>query len=275
MNEDDLKKVLEFQRKFLIEGGKTLINGELVDIDGMEKMIGRNKMVVNSFKAREQWGWGKVIWHGLDPDEWWDLPKEPRSISMISTGGLNYYYGRDFLESTMGRLREDFGLKHVWLSHPGSWTIYDSDLLPKKGGFDAYRDYVGKSAIFFNPTRESPMPRARTEAMLSGCCIITTAYQDADKFINFDTRAMWADSEGIKDYLEKIDAVIDTDGINGIIIPESPLAVAALINYLIHDNFKTALKIGQEGKKTARKLFSKERYDNAWIELLNKTLEKK
>jgi len=274
MDEDDRKSTLEYQRKFLVEGGKTIINQEVEEIGGMEKIIGRNKMVVNSFKAREQWGWGKVIWHGLDPKEWWDLPKEPRSVSMVSTGGLNYYYGRDFLDSMMARLKEEFGLGHVWLSHPASWTIYDSDLLSTEGGFAAYRDYLGRSAIFFNPTRESPMPRSRTEAMLSGCCVITSPFQDADKFINFDTRGLWADSEGVRDFLLKVHDVIDTKGINGIIIPENPLAVAALINYLLYDNFKACLRIGQEGKKTAMKLFSKERYDQEWTKLLKDTIKK-
>ena len=240
----------------------------------MEKLIGKNKMVVNSFKAREQWGWGKVIWHGLDPNDWLDLPKEPRSVTMISTGGLDYYYGRDFLNSTIQRLKEDFGLNHVWLSHPGSWTIYDSDSLPEKGGFYAYKEYLGRSAIYFNPTRESPMPRSRTEAMLSGCCVLTTPYHDADKFINFDTREIWSNSEGVVDYLTRVDELINTDGINGIIIPENPLAVASLINYLIYDNYSVCHKIGQEGKKTALKLFSKTKYDQKWQDLLQETIKK-
>ena len=274
MDENDRKKVLEYQKKFLINGGKTIINQELVEIEGMEKLIGKNKMVVNSFNAREQWGWGKVIWHGLDPNDWLDLPKEPRSVTMISTGGLDYYYGRDFLNSTIQRLKEDFGLNHVWLSHPGSWTIYDSDSLPEKGGFYAYKEYLGRSAIYFNPTRESPMPRSRTEAMLSGCCVLTTPYHDADKFINFDTREIWSNSEGVVDYLTRVDELINTDGINGIIIPENPLAVASLINYLIYDNYSVCHKIGQEGKKTALKLFSKTKYDQKWQDLLQEIIKK-
>ena len=165
-DDNDRKKVLEYQAKFLIEGGKTILNGETVEIEGMEKLIGKNKMVVNSFKAREQWGWGKVIWHGLDPDEWWDLPKEPRSVTMISMAGLDYYYGRDFLNSTIARCNEDYGIRHTWISHPGSWIIHDSNIFSQRGGFDAYRDYLGRSMIYFNPTRESPMPRSRTEAFL-------------------------------------------------------------------------------------------------------------
>ena len=274
INEDDRKKALEFQRKFLVEGGKTLSGGEILEIDGMEKMVGRNKMVVNSFKAREQWGWGKVIWHGLNPDDWLDLPKEPRSVSMISTAGLDYYYGRDFLNSMMNRLSEDFRLKHTWISHPGSWTIYDSDLLGKEGGFTAYRNELGRSMVFFNPTRESPMPRSRTEAMFSGCCIVTTPHHDANKFINLDVSSFWKESEGIKEFIAKVDEYIFTEGVNGIIIPENPLAVAALINHLVYDIPETTVKIGQCGKETAKKLFNQKRYNDDWTELLKSEIKK-
>ena len=269
-----LEDILEYEKKFLIEGGKTTISGEIVEIEGMERMIGRNKMVVNSFRSREQWGFGKVIWHGLDPNDWWDLPKSPRSVSMISTGGLDYYYGRDFLSSTVNRLREDYGLKHTWISHPGSWTIYDSPVFAERGGWDTYREFLGRSLIFFNPTRQSCMPRARTEAMLSGCCVLTTGYQDEVKFINLDVRDVWANSEGVKDYLEKVDKYLTSTEITGIIVPENPLAVASLINHLIYKHPDKALEIGQNGKKLAKRIFSKERFDNEWTKLIYREIEK-
>ena len=275
IDDNESKEALEFQTNFLINGGKTLMGGELVEIGGMKKMIGDNKMVVNSLKAREQWGWGKMIWHGLDPDEWWDLPKEARSVTQVSAGGLDYYYGRDFLNTTITRLKEDFGMKHIWISHPNSWTLYDHPRLGEIGGFNAYRDYLGRSLIYFNPTKESPMPRSRTEAMLSGCCVLTTPWHDADKFINFDTRKIWANSEGIKDFISNVDDFLDTDGINGIIVPENPLAVAALIYHLTNYKFQTALKIGRRGKETAKLIFNKKRYDENWTEYIKQTLEAK
>jgi hypothetical protein len=272
LNNAELKDTLEYQRKFLVNGGKTTIDGEIVEIEGMKKILGDNTVVVNSHKSKEQWECGKVIIHGLDPEEWWDLPKSPRSVSMISTGGLDYYYGRDFLNSTINRLAEDYGLKHTWISHPGSWTIWDSPILAKDGGWDAYRDFLGRSMIFFNPTRESCMPRSRTEAMLSGCCILTTAYQDEDQFITGDIRPLWTSSSGVKDFISNVDSCIKEVEINGFIVPENPLAVSSLINYLIYDNPKECLRIGQRGKQTAIKLFNKERFDRNWRQLLEKEI---
>ena len=46
----------------------------------IKDLVGDNFMVVNSNEASTQWGWGHTIVHGLDPDEWWDLPKEPRCV---------------------------------------------------------------------------------------------------------------------------------------------------------------------------------------------------
>jgi glycosyltransferase involved in cell wall biosynthesis len=85
------------------------------------------------------------------------------------------------------------------------------------------------------------MSRGRTEAMLSGCCIITTPTQDTTRFIKH--------------------------GENGFIITRTPVEVANLIEKLLYD-YKTAIKIGQAGKKTAIKEFSGERYRNTWRNFL-------
>jgi glycosyltransferase involved in cell wall biosynthesis len=264
---DNEKDNIEFQKDFLINGGKTRIGEEIVDIEGMKSLIGNNTMVVNSYEARKQWGFGKVIWHGLDSSEWFDNPKELRSITQLSPAGLDWYYNRDLLSSTMSRLREDFGIKHVWMSGSNGWSPDQHPRFGEMGGFWSYRDYMSRSLVYFNPTKESPMPRSRTEAMLSGCCIVTTGGQDVEKFINFDTRKIWSISTGIKHFLDQVDELIQEDGINGIIVPENPLAIAALINYLFN-HYKLAVKIGQEGKKTAQVIFSQERYNKDWTELL-------
>ena len=81
------------------------------------------------------------------------------------------------------------------------------------------------------------MSRGRSEAMLSGCCVITTPWHDADKFI--------------------------INGKNGFIMPRNPKVVADMIEGLIYD-YKTAIRIGQEGKKTAIKEFNGGRYRKKW-----------
>lgn len=195
-------------------------------------------IVFNSHKAQKQWGFENdpravTIWHGLDQEEWFDLPKEPRVVTMISNGGLDMYYDRLFLKYVKEALEEQ-DILHCHITVDAAFK-----------NFDEYRTFLGHSLVYFNPTRESPMPRARTEAMLSGCCVVTTPHQDADMFIK--------------------------SGENGILVTRSPGMVAKLIAGLIFD-YKNAITIGQAGKKTALELFSGERYRKEWRELLEKVI---
>lgn len=196
-------------------------------VDKVKELIGDNYIVVNSNTAAKQWGMGKVIIHGMDPAEWFDLPKEPRVVTMISPGGLPAYYDRTFLDNVREALAEK-DIQHCHIT-----VDYNAE------SFDEYREFLGRSLVYFNPTRESPMPRSRTEAMLSGCCVITTPYQDADTFIE--------------------------DGYNGFLVGRDPNYVAELCEKLLA-NPKLALEIGQRGKQTATEKFAPARYQQDWKE---------
>jgi glycosyltransferase involved in cell wall biosynthesis len=150
---------------------------------------------------------------------------------------LDDYYDRVFLDSVKELLREkhDIELCHITVD----WQAEN---------WDDYRKFLGTSLVYVNLTKESPMPRSRTEAMLSGCCVITTPFQDADKFI--------------------------VDGVNGFIIKRDPEQVVERIKWCL-DNQAEAIKIGQNGKKTAQTLFSRERYKKDWKALLEKVLNRK
>jgi glycosyltransferase involved in cell wall biosynthesis len=204
-------------------------------IDKVNELVGDNYLIVNSHRALNQWGWqdnprARTIIHGMDPAEWFDLPKEPRVITMISPGGLPAYYDRPFLNYIKEGLQEE-GVEHCHI------TV---DFMARS--FNEYRDFLGRSLIYVNPTKESPMPRARTEAMLSGCCVLTTPSQDADTFIK--------------------------NGVNGFLIPRNPKAVVDLCLELLND-YKRTVAIGQAGKATAKQLFGMARYQNEWQDYLN------
>ena len=204
-------------------------------IEKCKEAIGDNIMISNSRQAAKEWGFGGSIIHGMPEDEWFDLPKEPRVVTMISPGGLDKYYDRAFLKAVK-ELLEEKDISHCHITVDAQFK-----------NFDEYREFLGRSLLYFNPTRESPMPRARTEAMLSGCCVITTPHHDADEFIE--------------------------DGVNGFLVPRTPTKVVALIEELLND-YKKAIKVGQAGKKMAQGIFSIERYQQDWIKFINSTLEK-
>lgn len=203
-------------------------------IDFVEKAAQGNYMVVNSEQAGRMWGFGTPIIHGLDPDEWWDLPKEPRVVTMISPGGLPKYYDRALFDAVQERLAE-MNITLVQISV--DWVAKD---------WDDYRRFLGKSLVYFNPTRESPMPRSRTEAMLSGCCVVTTSNHDINKYI--------------------------MNGYNGFLVPRSPERIAKMIEFLIRD-FNLAVEVGQRGKATAQKYLHTARYQNDWKKFIDYVID--
>jgi hypothetical protein len=203
----------------------------------MKILIGDNHVVYNSHRAQEMWekngpmgASSRTIIHGMDPDEWWDLPKEPRVITTLSPGGLPKYYNRGLLSEVQGRLKER-GIAHVWIG--SDWS---------SSGFDDYRDFVGRSLVYFNPTLESPMPRSRTEAMLSGCAVVSLPNHGAEQFIEH--------------------------GVNGIHVPNNPEVCADVLELLVRDNYKAAIAMGARGKTTAREIFSSSRFQKEWSDLL-------
>ena len=211
-------------------------------IDFIKKMTKGTTMVCNSFEARKQWGWGTTIIHGLNPDNWWDLPKEPRCVTVLSPAGMEKAYRRLFL-TTVKRLLSDMKV-------PFTWVGVDR----KCDSFDEYRDFLGRSLVFFMPTWQSPRPRARTEAMLSGCCIVSTPYQDANTFIK----------HGVNGFLTSRALIKDPR------VMDNPEATANLIKRLVIDEPELALKIGQAGKKTVMEFFNEKTFAKQWVDLLTK-----
>ena len=209
-------------------------------VDIIKKLVGDNHMIVNSHEAKKQWGWGHTIIHGMDIEEWVDLPKEPRCIVSLSKGGMEKAYRRTFLRAVIDRL-EELNVPIVWIGNDRKFN-----------NFKAYRDFIGSSLVYLHPAWQSPMPRARTEAMLSGACIVTTPYQDADTFIE----------DGVNGFLTSKVRITDPR------VMDNPEYTANLIKRLVVDEPELAIKIGQAGKKTAQKLFCKENFTRQWKEYL-------
>lgn len=221
----------QFTEDLVVNGGEVQTTRGVRVMDGIKKIVGDNPMIVNSYEAVDRWGWGYPLIHGMDKDEWWDLPKEPRVAVMISPGGLDKYYNRQLLSAIKSKVYEKTGLdvQHITVNY-------------KAQDWDDYRQFLGKSLIYINPTLDSPMPRARTEAMLSGCCVLTSKYHGAAEFIEH--------------------------GKDGFIMPDNPLSYAETIYQLIFHHYKDALAIGQAGKVKAQKLFDPDRYQKDLYDII-------
>lgn len=211
-------------------------------IKKIKAMVGNNFMIVNSREAARQWGWGNPIIHGIDAGEWKSLPKEPRCVVSLSPAGMEKAYRRIFLETVARILKQ----KRV----PFYWVNVDINF----NNFADYSEFIGRSLVYFNPTWNSPMPRARTEAMLAGCCIVTTPYHDANTFIK----------DGVNGFLTSRAPIVDPR------IMDNPQFTADLIEKLVMLEPEKARAVGAEGRKTAMEIFSVERFHQQWVNFITK-----
>lgn len=227
-----------YTEDMVINGGEIHSDRGVKKLIGMKEKIGDNLMIVNSYEAVERWGWGYPLIHGMDSSEWWDLPKEPRVTIMVSPGGLDKYYNRQLITALKGEVLRKTGLdvQHVTVNY-------------KCHNWDDYRQFLGKSLIYINPTLDSPMPRARTEAMLSGCCVLTSKYHGADDFIEH--------------------------GKEGFIMPDNPASYAETCYQLIMHHYKEAVEIGQAGKAKAQKIFNQDRYQKDLYNIITQVVNGK
>lgn len=189
-------------------------------------------MVVNSRQAYEEWGLGpersRAIIHGYDVDEFRsDKTRLGMAFTICSAGDISRsYHGVPMLLSIR---------RHV----PVVWVGYRGDL-PYFQSYQLYREFLASSLIYVHCGQRSPMPGARTEAMLSGCCIVTTSNHDADSFITHGETGFLCDT--VVEMVETIKELLA--------------------------NPKQAYAIGQRGRELAQTLFCKDRFVEDWLALL-------
>ena len=203
--------------------------------DIIRELVGKNVMVVNSHTAAtdREWGFGIPIVHGMDAEEWLDLPKEPRIFTALCPLGSETYYNRKRMFEVSDILEEQYGY----------YLQYARMNVDTGNSWESYRQYLGKSLLYIDTSFRTPMNRARTEAFLSGCCVIQVeGAHDLER---------WA-----------------KDGENIILVPDDSQKIASVIAELLHGGYQKAVQTGQKGKEMAIKEFNPERYRRDWLELL-------
>jgi hypothetical protein len=211
-------------------------------IDMIRGLVGEHAMVVNSHTSatKKEWGFGHPIVHGMNPAEWLDLPKEPRVFTAVSPMGFDTYYNRKRIGQVADELYDTYG----YILHYAKINI-DVGNSP-----EAYRNYLGKSLLYLDTSFRTPMNRARTEAFLSGCCVIQVeGAHDLER---------WAKPDE-----------------NIIIVPNNAKEIVRVVADLLENGYNRALAIGQKGKEMATMEFSYDRYRNDWLKLLRKVVCKK
>lgn len=202
--------------------------------------LGEVPVVLNSRQAMAQWGFrrSQVIWHGFDPTEF-PFSNSGRGILTLSDSALSQlpaYRGKALYDAVVTRLDPDER------PIPFSVTEPDAALRGNEYAYAKFRNYadaVGRRAIYFNPTRRSPMPRSRGEAMMCGLVSVSAKNHDVDCFIEHGYNGFFSDdSQEIADILQQL-------------LREPELCK----------------RIGQRSRDTAIEYFGIERYLNEWQQL--------
>lgn len=189
-------------------------------------------LVVNSHQAYEEWGLGpersRAIIHGYDVDEFSsDRTRLAMAFTVCSAGTISRsYHGVPMLKAVR---------RHM----PVVWVGYRGDL-PYFSSYQKYREFLASSLIYVHCGQRSPMPGARTEAMLSGCCVVTTSNHDADTFITHGETGFLCDT-----VVEMVETL-----------------------QMLRADPKKAYQVGQRGRELARSRFYKDRFVQDWLDLL-------
>lgn len=207
---------------------------------GILRLIGDLPVVCNSHQAAREWDAGeqrldryglpqfRAIIHGYT-DEWCNYPLAERpdgAITICSGGEMSReYHGLPLVE----RLRRDVNV--IWYGPHGDRPWADN--------YDGYRHFLAQARVYFSPTRRGPMPGARTEAMLSGCCIVTVPGNDIENIIS--------------------------DGRDGFIVSDYRQARTVLRD--LEHNPTVAYDIGQRGRALALREFDPHRYAADWLKV--------
>ncbi len=200
-------------------------------------------VIVNSHQAQREWGYrnSRVIWHGFDPAEF-PLSTYRRGILTIMDAHLLYrphYNGAKLHGEVMERLGGIAKSDHVKpLIPPGADVRVPNEFGLAK--YQSYVDWLRAFSIYFNPTARSPMPRTRAESMLCGLAIVTANNHDADMFIR--------------------------NGVNGF-YGDTPEELASYLKFLL-DRPDACRKMGQEGRRTATRVFNHDQFLYQWQEIL-------
>lgn len=209
---------------------------------GVLRLIGDLPVVCNSRHAAMEWDGGegrvdryglpqfRAVIHGYRVDEFRNYPFDQRRIEAftICSGGTmsSEYHGLPLAE----RLMRDVPL--AWYGPRGNreW----------KNSYGAYLDMLASSLIYVSPTRRAPMPGARTEAMLSGCCVVSVPGNDWEGYI--------------------------TNGLNGYVV-DTYAEMRRLIRELL-EHPVIAYNMGQAGRARALATFGHERFAADWLRVL-------
>ena len=217
------------------------------------ELLGDTSVVVNSHQAHDEWGFknSRVIWHAFDPIHYPPCDADCKGILTVlgQLAKRPLYRGHDLYLDVMDRIgwQADLlgdSLRNQIKRPRCERKNYATDNEFGRANYQAYVEVLRRHGIYFNPTRRSPMPRTRGEAMMCGEVVVTTSPHDSAMFID--------------------------SGYNGF-IADDPGELASILLELRH-NQDLRRKVGTRGRQSALELFHVNRFARDWRETLDAVL---
>lgn len=202
-------------------------------------------VVCNSYQARYEWGFekGQTIWHGLAPSEFNPGAHDLEVLVMQYQAMKNrpHYNGLRMYEAISRLLGERVVLECMRTPDPS----LEFSAGAEKWARAKYQNYVrqvGRYPVYLNTSARSPMPRSRTEAMLTGAVSVSARNHDVDLFIK--------------------------SGVNGFYGDSAEELAEQLI--WLKSNESARQRMGEASLRTARDIFNQDRYLAEWDNLLSR-----
>jgi glycosyltransferase involved in cell wall biosynthesis len=200
-------------------------------------------VVCNSHQARHEWGFknSQTIWHGLAPSEFNPGTHDLDVLVMQYQAMKNrpHYNGLRTYEAISRLVGERMALECMRTPDPEM----DFSLGAERWARAKYQNYVhqiGRYPVYLNTSARSPMPRSRTEAMLTGAVSVSLRNHDVDMFVKNGVNGFYGDSA--EELAEQLD--------------------------WLKSNEPGRRRMGRASLRTAREIFNQDRYLSDWSELL-------
>lgn len=216
------------------------------DADRLRSALANVEVVVNSHQAAADWAFhrSRVIWHGLDPQEFRDGSHELDIIHHGVDLHRPHYRGAHALRAALGILESEPDLKISTHKHPLDAPVGRSDPRFADFAFQGWLRHLGRHKVYLNTTLRSPMPRSRTEAMLCGAIPVSLDTHDVSRFVE--------------------------NGVNGFY--SSSVEELAGFCRAVCRNEQMRERISRAARETAIDVFNHDRFLTEWVRLVEQTL---
>ena len=210
------------------------------EVTRLQELLEDITVVCNSHQAAREWGFSKshVIWHGFDPQE---IPLGGRRREIVGHGvdvNRPHYRGSHAYAKILGALDPSWEVRdHI---NEGAGLLGPDDQRYAAASYRAWIDHVGDFKIYLNTTLRSPMPRARSEAMMAGVVPVSMRNHDVDHFVR--------------------------NGVNGF-YGDEPHELADALKFLLN-NPSACDTMSAAARRTALEIFNHDRFLSDWSTLL-------